>query len=445
MDKERVKKLKINEEKSGQYIVYWMQETQRVNYNFSLQKSIEEANKLKIPLYVVFNFIKDYPEASERHFKFMLQGLRDVSNTLKENGIQFFLLEGDLENNILEISKDAKILIWDKSYLRYQRHIREKLLEKLDLTIIEIESNSVVPVEVVSSKEEYSAKTFRDKYVKVKDEFLKENEYKIKIEFVYDDIVDNKFKKKDKSSVFIPEDKLLLDGGFIGGEIEAKKILQKFIDEKLEFYSDKGPDNEWASKLSPYLHFGQISSLQIWSELNKIEGFEAQKNEFLEELLIRRELAINFVYYNEKYDSWDGISYKWAYETLEKHSSDERQYLYDLEELENYKTHDIYWNAAQKQMVDTGYMESYMRMYWCKKILEWSDSPQKAYEIAIKLNNKYFYDGRDPNSYTGVAWCFGKHDRAWKEREIFGKVRYMNSSGLERKFDMEKYIKKIVN
>ena len=444
MDKERVKYLKINKEKKGEYIIYWMQETQRIEYNFSLEKAIEVANESKLPLYVIFNYIKNYPEASERHFKFMLQGLKDVRDTLERYGIQFVLLEGDLEKNMLKISKDARTLIWDKSYLRYQRDIREKILKKLDLTIIEVENNVVVPVEVVSFKEEYSAKTFRDKYKKVKERYLKESDYKIVIKFAYNELINNKLKKMDQSQIYLPQNKARLDGDFIGGEIEAKKVLEKFIEEKLEFYSLKGPDNDWSSKLSPYLHFGQISPLQIWSALKKIKELEIQKDKFLEELFIRRELAINFVYYNLKYDAWDGITYKWAYETMEKHLKDQRDYLYSLEELENYKTHDIYWNSAQKQMVDTGYMESYMRMYWCKKLLEWVGSPQEAYEIAINLNNKYLYDGRDPNSYAGVAWCFGKHDRAWKERKIFGKVRCMNSSGLEKKFDMEKYIKKIV-
>ncbi|MGL5175087.1 MAG: deoxyribodipyrimidine photo-lyase [Cetobacterium sp.] len=444
MDKERVKYLKINKEKKGEYIIYWMQETQRIEYNFSLEKAIEVANESKLPLYVIFNYIKNYPEASERHFKFMLQGLKDVRDTLERYGVQFVLLEGDLEKNMLKISKDARTLIWDKSYLRYQRDIREKILKKLDLTIIEVENNVVVPVEVVSFKEEYSAKTFRDKYKKVKERYLKESDYKIVIKFAYNELINNKLKKMDQSQIYLPQNKARLDGDFIGGEIEAKKVLEKFIEEKLEFYSLKGPDNDWSSKLSPYLHFGQISPLQIWSALKKIKELEIQKDKFLEELFIRRELAINFVYYNLKYDAWDGITYKWAYETMEKHLKDQRDYLYSLEELENYKTHDIYWNSAQKQMVDTGYMESYMRMYWCKKLLEWVGSPQEAYEIAINLNNKYLYDGRDPNSYAGVAWCFGKHDRAWKERKIFGKVRYMNSSGLEKKFDMEKYIKKIV-
>lgn len=444
MDKERVKYLKINKEKKGEYIIYWMQETQRIEYNFSLEKAIEVANESKLPLYVIFNYIKNYPEASERHFKFMLQGLKDVRDTLERYGVQFVLLEGDLEKNMLKISKDARTLIWDKSYLRYQRDIREKILKKLDLTIIEVENNVVVPVEVVSFKEEYSAKTFRDKYKKIKERYLKESDYKIVIKFAYNELINNKLKKMDQSQIYLPQNKARLDGDFIGGEIEAKKVLEKFIEEKLEFYSLKGPDNDWSSKLSPYLHFGQISPLQIWSALKKIKELEIQKDKFLEELFIRRELAINFVYYNLKYDAWDGITYKWAYETMEKHLKDQRDYLYSLEELENYKTHDIYWNSAQKQMVDTGYMESYMRMYWCKKLLEWVGSPQEAYEIAINLNNKYLYDGRDPNSYAGVAWCFGKHDRAWKERKIFGKVRYMNSSGLEKKFDMEKYIKKIV-
>ena len=158
---------------------------------------------------------------------------------------------------------------------------------------------------------------------------------------------------------------------------------------------------------------------------------------------MRRELAFNFVYYREGYDAFETMTNPWAYRTMDLHNGDVRPYLYNLEALENFATHDIYWNTAMKEMVITGYMHNYMRMYWCKKIIEWTPNFKKAYETAIYLNNKYFIDGRDPNSYTGVAWCFGIHDRGWRERHVFGTLRYMNAQGLKRKFDMEKYIERV--
>lgn len=434
----RIKYLQKNEFESGGYIVYWMQESQRTKYNFSLNKSVELARENKLPLYVLFNYLDNYPEASKRHYDFMLQGLKDVKDELESRNIKFIFLEGDIFKNLFEIFKNAKVVVWEKSYLKFQREIKKKLLKILKVTILEVENNVVVPIELVSQKEEYSAKTLRDKYNKIKKD--------IKFDFLEEKKLlkynSNEIDKLDCSDRYIPKIKEKLDGGFIGGEKEAYKRLKYFIENDLKFYKQKGPDNERSSKLSPYLHFGQISPLEILYEVDKINGFLEEKESFLEEVIIRRELAINFVYYNSNYDNWKGITYNWAYETLEKHKEDLREYIYTENELENGKTHDKYWNACQKQMVKTGYMEGYMRMYWCKKILEWSESPQEAYEITLKLNNKYFYDGRDPNSYAGVAWCFGKHDRAWKERRIFGKVRYMNSDGLERKFKMEKYLEK---
>jgi deoxyribodipyrimidine photo-lyase len=190
--------------------------------------------------------------------------------------------------------------------------------------------------------------------------------------------------------------------------------------------------------MSPYLHFGQISPLYIALKVSKTRSLGAEA--FFEELIIRRELSMNFVFYNEKYDSFKSIP-DWAKKTLRAHQKDRRPYLYSPKELENAGTHDPYWNAAQKEMVITGKMHGYMRMYWGKKILEWSKTPEEAFKVALYLNNKYELDGRDPNGFIGVAWCFGKHDRPWGERAIFGNVRYMNDKGLKRKFDADKYVK----
>jgi deoxyribodipyrimidine photo-lyase len=195
--------------------------------------------------------------------------------------------------------------------------------------------------------------------------------------------------------------------------------------------------------MSPYLHFGQISPLEIALRLQAADGVEQENVEaYLEELIVRRELSMNFCYYNPEYDSLAGLP-DWAKETLEAHADDRREYVYDQATLEAGQTHDPYWNAAQQEMALAGKMHGYMRMYWGKKILEWTPDPAEAFRIALELNNRYELDGRDPNGFTGVAWCFGKHDRAWAEREIYGKVRYMSAGGLERKFDIESYVRKV--
>jgi deoxyribodipyrimidine photo-lyase len=199
------------------------------------------------------------------------------------------------------------------------------------------------------------------------------------------------------------------------------------------------PNKEYCSNLSPYLHFGQISPLTIALKIQATK--DSNTGAFLEELIVRRELSMNYVYFNITYDSFDSLP-SWAKTTLLKHAKDPRPYLYTEEELETAHTHDSFWNAAQREMTQTGKMHGYMRMYWGKKIIEWTSSPKEAFQLALRLNNKYELDGRDPNGFTGVAWCFGKHDRAWKERPIFGKVRYMNDAGLTRKFDMSTYIQK---
>jgi deoxyribodipyrimidine photo-lyase len=228
---------------------------------------------------------------------------------------------------------------------------------------------------------------------------------------------------------------------FQGGNSKAKKHFKIFLKNKLDKYHElkNDPSLDFLSNMSPYLHFGQISPLYI---ALKVQGTESPgKNAYLEELIVRRELSINYIFNNPNYDNFNGLP-AWSKETLRQHEKDQRDHIYSKSELENAETHDPYWNAAQNEMKLNGKMHGYMRMYWGKKIIEWSDSPQKAYRIALHLNDKYELDGRDANGYTGIAWCFGKHDHPWKERKIFGKIRYMSAEGLERKFNIEKYANK---
>jgi deoxyribodipyrimidine photo-lyase len=233
---------------------------------------------------------------------------------------------------------------------------------------------------------------------------------------------------------------------FVGGSAEATRQLKEFLQFRLKGYATNRnkPELDGTSQLSPYLHFGHLGPHPIALALQQSEVPPQDRAAFLEELIVRRELAINFVRYNSNYENVDSCE-AWAEITLRKHAQDKRQFLYSEKQLENADTHDPLWNAAQKQLVLTGWMHGYLRMYWAKKILEWSPSPAVAYEIAVKLNDRYELDGRDPNGYAGIAWAIvGKHDRAWgPERPVYGKIRYMSYASTSRKFNSRAYIERI--
>ena len=426
--------------KNSEYVLYWMQNAHRVDYNHALEFAIRRANLIDKPLVVVFVINPNYKEATKRHYKFMLEGLTEVKENLGGRGIKMFFVMGDFKENILEYSKRASFLVAEKGYLKHEREVRKEISNEVEIPMFEVETNLVVPVSVVSEKEEYAAYTFRPKIWKHVDQFS--NDFNIS------EIMTKSLNLKFDNELNFDIDEILstLDvfeddfcSEFKGGIFNARKLLNKFIDDKLEHYEEKrnDPSLDYQSGLSPYLHFGQISPLEIYLKTKEQKNSE----QFIEELIVRRELSFNFVYYNQNYDNYKCLP-SWALDTLGEHQKDNRDYDYSLFELENYKTHDKYWNACQKEMVVTGKMHGYMRMYWGKKVIEWSSDYKKAFEVLIYLNNKYNIDGRGPNAYAGVAWCFGKHDRPWFEREIFGKVRYMNDKGLERKFDMTSYLKR---
>lgn len=428
------------------YIIYWMQSSQRIAYNHALQFAIMKANEMEKQLIVYFGITDKFPEANERHYYFMLQGLKEVKEGLENINIKMLIRNVSPEKGALELSELASMVVVDKGYLRIERQWREYLSKNANCLVIQVESNVIVPVKEASSKEEYSAATIRRKINNKIEEFI----FPFKTRSIIESslYINLPFDELDISDIDYCISKLDIDRSvnkslvFNGGYKNAKFILKEFIDSKIEQYGEfrNHPDKDKVSNLSPYLHFGQISPLEIYMELKSINN--EKKKDFLEELIIRRELSINFVYYNPNYDNYEAIP-QWAKDTLNSHKNDFREYVYSLEELESSLTHDKYWNAAQKEMVLTGKMHGYMRMYWGKKIIEWTNSPEEAYKIALYLNNKYCLDGRDPNSFTGIAWCFGKHDRPWMERQVFGKIRYMNSKGLERKFNMEGYLNNV--
>lgn len=450
IEKERVSELNdkpINYLKNN--VIYWMQSSQRVDDNHALEYAINLANELKKNLIVYFGITENYPEANERHYYFMLEGLKSVKKDLKKRKIRMVVLKGSPEIEILKFDEIASVFVADAGYLKHEKMWRKYVSQQISCKFVKIETNVIVPVEVASEKEEYSAATIRRKLEKKVDEFSRlpetikyEGEYETDIKNINEIQIDDidsviKMLKIDKNVKKV--------SNFVGGTKESKLLLEKFLENNFIDYSSKRnePSGEYGSNMSPYLHFGQISPIYIY---NRVIDFckdnincDESKKAYIEEVFVRRELSMNFVNYNENYDSYEGLP-NWAKKTLELHLQDERPYIYDIDKLEFAKTHDVYWNCAQKELLLTGKMQGYMRMYWGKKVIEWTKNPREAYEILLYLNNKYELDGRDANGYTGVAWCFGKHDRPWGERTVFGNVRYMAYSGLKRKFDMESYV-----
>jgi deoxyribodipyrimidine photo-lyase len=440
----RIKVLNDKPVRNGQYVLYWMQAAQRAEYNHALEYAVQKANELKKPVIVFFGITEGWPEANQRHYHFMLEGLQEVQKSLEAEGIQMVIQHRSPDSGASELAREAALLVVDSGHLRVQKNWRRNAAKQVDCAFHEVETNLIVPVEEASCKENFSAGTFRPRIKKHFDHFLVPLKHrKAKL-----DSLGLRFPSFDIEDIGTALSKLKIDASvvkvdtFHGGTSEAERRLSNFLRNKLDCFAERrnDPTADYVSNMSPYLHFGQISPLYIALQAQKTSS--GGKADFLEELIVRRELSHNFVFYNEHYDTFACLP-PWAHETLTCHGQDKREYLYSLAQFENARTHDPYWNAAQKEMLLTGKMHGYMRMYWGKKILEWSESPRTGFEIALYLNNKYELDGRDPNGFAGVAWCFGKHDRAWAERPVFGKVRYMNAAGLKRKFNADAYVKKI--
>ena len=441
----RIRPLNDDPVRRGAYVLYWMQQSQRTSFNHALDHAVSEANSRGLPVVVAFGLTDDYPEANARHYAFMLEGLHDVASELRDRRIRLVVRRGSPDDVALKLSRGAALVVCDRGYLRHQKAWRERVALEAKRSVVEVESDAVVPVEIASHKEEIGARTLRPRIHRAQDAFLRN---------FPEGRVENGPRSLDVEGDVDPHDpegtlaSLRVDRSvprvrrFHGGSVEARRRLEAFVRGGIHGYADgRNEPADWhTSLLSPYLHFGQISPVEVaLAARGARRGGHEDRAAFLEELVVRRELSMNFVHYNRHYDAFRCLP-GWARKTLDEHRDDERPVVYTRAKLEAARTHDPYWNAAMREMVYTGFMHNYMRMYWGKKILEWSRTPQIAYRTALYLNNKYFLDGRDPNSFAGVAWCFGLHDRGWTERPIFGKVRYMNDRGLERKFDIDRYV-----
>ena len=432
----------------GKCVVYWMQRSMRIHENPALDVAIDAANLLGLPVVVFFSVIPNYPNANLRHYHFLQQGLRDVEEDAKDRGVGFILHRypnNSLEKFLEEV--DAAILVGDENPCREPERWRKVLARRLKLPYWTVDADVVVP-SAVFARDYFLLQHMRPHLKAALPRFLvaphspKPQHAWHKPKSLLNDSLAEDITRgfKDLDRTIQPVD------AFTGGTHAALKFLRHFLASGLKDYPDKRnhPEVQGTSRLSPYLHFGNIGPLTIALAVNealaKGNVSEAARDRFLEQIIAWRELSVLFVKYNPNYDSWE-CAEPWARQTLIEHSGDERPYRYTLRQLERAETHDDLWNAAQREMTKTGWMHNYMRMYWAKMILAWAPDPARAYEWAVTLNDRYELDGRDPNGYAGIAWSIvGKHDRPWFNRPVFGLVRPMSVASTSKKFDADGYI-----
>lgn len=432
-------------------VVYWMQRAARGRNNPAVDCAVEIANELGLPLLVYFSVISNYPHASLRHYVFLNQGLRDIEEDLAERNIAFIVRRppnNSLDRLLAEVN--AAILIGDENPCREPERWRRVIARRLTIPFWTVDADVVVSSRLFP-KAQYSAHIFRPKLLKELPIYLRSlKNPKARISWrrprsfesypVTDDITEG-WRHFDRSVGPVES--------FRGGSKAARARLKFFIDRLLQNYdaNRNQPQVDGTSRLSPYLHFGHIGPLEIAlavdTAVKQNPALSNARESFFNELIVWRELAVNFVRYTPNYDSAE-CAEPWAAQTLAEHTRDHRDWLYTLEQLERGETHDELWNASQLQMVHFGWMHNYMRMYWAKKILEWSPNPAIAFERAVILNDRFELDGRDPNGYAGIAWAIaGKLDRPWFDRPIFGKIRYMSGGSTGKKFDSKTYIQSV--
>uniref|UniRef100_A0A1B0BVE5 Deoxyribodipyrimidine photo-lyase n=1 Tax=Glossina palpalis gambiensis TaxID=67801 RepID=A0A1B0BVE5_9MUSC len=427
-------------------VVYWMYRDQRVQDNWAFLYAQRLALKLELPLCVCFCLLPKYIHTTLRHYKFMLTGLEEVAQECEDLNVNFHLLNGPAHQSLVEFLKevDAATVVCDFSPLRLPLQWLEEIKEVLPTTIpfIQIDAHNVVPVWIASQKQEYAARTIRNKINSQLEEYLTE----------FPPLIKHKYLNKKPStkvnwrSIYNTLKCLkTVDevSGVMPGYKNACRKLLEFCQKRLKLFHEKrnDPNIDALSGLSPWFNFGQISIQRCILEIKTYEHkFKDSVVAFCEEAIVRRELADNFCFYNQNYDNFEGLQ-DWSRKTLNEHRKDVRSPCYSLEEFEQARTHDDLWNSAQLQLMREGKMHGFLRMYWAKKILEWSKSPEDALEFSLLLNDRYSLDGTDPNGYVGCMWSIGGiHDQGWAERKIFGKIRYMNYQGCKRKFDVAAFV-----
>ena len=422
-----------------------MQRSQRALDNPALEVAVQAANLLRMPCVVFFAPVPFYPNANLRHYDFLNQGVPAIAARLKKRGIGFVLRRYP-DHHLLKFCEQVRpaLVIGDENPMREPEHWREVVTAQLRIPFWTVDADVIVPSRLLM-KEQYGAYTARPVIKRLLPEFLRPvGNTRAKVEWRAPRGPQSLAPEVDITEGWKLDRSVLPVDSISGGTDQALKQLKSFIKYGLANYPvDRNkPECNGTSRLSAYLHFGHIGPHTVALAVQKSSASKLAKEAFLEQLIVRRELAINFVRFNPDYDNFESGT-PWAHKSLAEHAGDPRK-IYSEHQLEEAQTHDPLWNAAQRQMVMTGFMHNYVRMYWAKKILEWSKTPARAYQMAVYLNDKYELDGRDPNGYAGIAWAIvGKHDRPWFERPIFGKVRFMSFNSTSKKFDSKSYIRQI--
>ena len=436
--------------KDGRYVLYWMQMFKRTTYNHSLVWAIRKANELGLPLVVYEGLKYYYPWASDRIHTFILEGVEEKKKAFEKLGIRYvFYLQKDKKspkNTVAAIAKEAALIVTDDFPCFIIPGHNARIAEKAKVAVHAVDSNGIVPMSKFD-KEEYAAYTIRPKInnllsrylVPFEEEKLKVKDATIDVDCPETEVTENNIAKLVGECDI--DHTVPASEHYQGGTANGRKRLKKFVKDILPDYeaARNKPERDGSSRLSSYLHFGFLSPLEVALAVKESDAPKGSTDAYLEELIVRRELSYNMTRNNEAYDSLTALP-AWVQRTMREHAKDERQYTYSLEELEAGETHDELWNAAQREMLATGEMHNYVRMLWGKNVIAWSESYEVAFETLVHLNNKYCLDGRNPNSYAGILWCFGKHDRPWMERDVFGTIRYMTSGSTGKKFDSKKYI-----
>ncbi|KAM7379019.1 hypothetical protein PAMP_004597 [Pampus punctatissimus] len=438
-----------NIKQGSEGVLYWMSRDHRVQDNWALIHAQRLALKENLPLHVCVCLVVPKSQLSTlRHYSFMLKGLEEVAKKCKTLNIQFHLLHGAASEVLPGFVSDRGLgaVVTDFSPLREPLQWLEDLKKLLpeDIPLIQVDAHNVVPCWVASSKLEYAARTIRGKINKLLPEFL--TDFPLVEKHPYTATRTAKPVDWAKTLASLQLDRAVGEPEWAEPGTEAgMAMLESFIDERLKVFDTQrnDPNAPALSQLSPWIRFGHLSAQRVALQVQHSGKNTGQSvSSFIEELVVRRELTDNFCFYNKKYDSVEG-AYEWAQKTLKDHAKDKRPYLYTQEQLEKAETHDKLWNAAQYQMVTEGKMHGFLRMYWAKKILEWTSSPEEALSIALYLNDRYELDGQDPNGFVGCMWSIcGIHDQGWAERPVFGKIRYMNYKGCLRKFNVAQFEKK---
>jgi deoxyribodipyrimidine photo-lyase len=434
----------------GQCVLYWMQNAQRGRDNPALNAAIAVGNALALPVVTLF-VLTLYPAANLRHYTFLLEGLQETAHDLRQRGTPLLMRQGSPPEEVSRVLTEvhAAVLISDESATRLPRQWREELRQMLEIPFVCVDADVLIPTHHFP-KEEWAARTLRPKVHRLLPTYLQPIS-DLDVIHPLDQPPCDPGPASDPLTLLknLPVARDVASSPFFhGGQSEAHRRLHIFLHERLADYAEQRNylEGTGTSELSAYLHFGQVSVQRLAWEIEHFSNPDAKQIEqsqaaFLEELIVRRELAINFALRNPHYDRLEGCP-DWGRASLQKHIVDPREWIYTRDELEQARTHDDLWNACQREMVISGRMHNYMRMYWAKKLLEWSNDPQEAFAHAVYLNDKYELDGRDANGYTGIAWALGgRHDRPWgPERPIFGLVRFMSLAGMQRKLATQIYI-----